>query len=338
MNAHRMLRSLLLVAVAAAAALPAGATSWLPEAAAHAAETVDRHFFILLVCTGSVFVALLFAIDLLLVMNLRKSDDQVGRPGWDRGHYRALAIVLPLIFVVATFAMGVDGYLDAAVAPTDALTVEARRGPEGLTFHYSADVEVEELHVPSERPVRLVVQTDDVPVSVTIPAFRVRRNAKLGSDSEAWFQASLPGDYELLAAGPSLASSLLSPALVTVHSSADFDEWLLSKSDILLSLPPLEAGRVLLERKGCLVCHTTDGSPLTGPTFKGLVGRESQFGDGTSQLADADYVRRSILEPSAQVVAGYEPVMPPFAGTIRDAEIDAIFTYLESLADAEEAL
>lgn len=319
------------------AAAPAAAQGWLPEAAAQTAESVDRDFTILLVFGGTVFVALLFAIDLLLVLHLRKRDDEVGKPTAERPLYRGLAIFLSLACALGFFLMGVDGYLDAAVVPTDAMTVAAHRGPEGLTFRYSDDVEVDELHVPTGRPVRLTLQTENVPVSLAIPAFRVRRNAKAGADTEAWFQATLPGDYELLSSGPSLASSPGSPSLVTVHTSADFDQWLMSKSDVLLTLPPLEAGRVLLERKGCMVCHTTDGSPLTGPSFLGLMGRESRFVDGSSLIADSDYVRRSILDPTAEVVEGFEPVMTPFAGLIRDAEIDAIIVYFESLSDAEEA-
>lgn len=324
--------------LAGLAAAPLAGQSWLPEAAARSAETVDRHFTILMVFAALAFMSLFFVIDVLLVMNLRRDDDHVGTETAERPLYRALAVLLPLVFVAAVFAMGVNGYVDASVVPTDAMTVEATRGPEGLVFRYSEDVEVDELHVPSGRPVRLAVQTDDKPISLTIPAFRVRRNAKAGADAEAWFQASVPGDYPLFSAGPSLASSPGHASLVTVHSPAAFDEWLMSKSDILLTLPPLEAGRVLLERKGCLVCHTTDGSPLTGPTFMGLIGRESRFGDGTSAVADAEYVRSSILDPTSQVVEGYEPVMPPFAGTVRDAEIDAIITYLESLSGAQEAL
>ena len=318
-------------------AAPAAANGWLPEAAARTAATVDRDFTVLLVFAGSAFLLLLFAIDLLLAMNLRQGDDHVGAATPNRPLYRALALSLPFAFVVAFFAMGVDGFLDASVAPTDAMTVVAHRGEDGLVFRYSSDVETKELHLPSERPVRLTVETDAVPVSVTIPAFRVRRNAKAGVSTEAWFQASQPGNYELYSSGPSLASSPTAPALVTVHSAADFDQWLLSKSDVLLTLPPLDAGRVLVERKGCLVCHTTDGTRLTGPSFKGLIGRQSIFADGTSGIVDAEYVRRSILEPNTQVVEGYEPVMTPFAGLIRDEEIDAIIVYFESLTDAEEA-
>lgn len=319
------------------AAPPAVAEGWMPEAAARTADGIDRQFTVLVVFAGLVFVLLLFALDVLLLKNLRKDDEQVGRPAAERKLYRALAILLPLVCVIAIFKMGVDGYLDASVAPMDALTVQANQGADGLTFRYSADVATDELHLPTGRPVRLTVQTDAAPVSLTIPAFRVRRNARAGAGTEAWFEASLPGDYQLLSSGPSLAASATAPSLVTVHSSTDFDQWLLSKSDVLLTLPPAEAGRVLVERKGCLVCHTTDGSRLTGPSFQGLIGRESRFADGSSQIADPDYVRRSILEPTSQVVEGFEPVMPPFAGKIRDAEIDAIITYLQSLSAPGEA-
>ena len=124
---------------------------------------------------------------------------------------------------------------------------------------------------------------------------------------------------------------------VTVLSSPEFDSWLESKSDVLLTLPPIEAGRVLVERKGCPVCHTVDGTRLTGPSFLNLMGRSSELADGSTAVADAAYVRQSILDPTTQIVAGYEPVMPSFAGQLRDEEIDAIIAYLTSLSETQEA-
>lgn len=316
---------------------PVMAQGWMPEVASLGAQTVDRDFMILLVLAALAVLALFFVVDLLVVMNLRQDPDQVGTsPGGVR-LYRLLAVLLPLVLVIALVSMGVHGYIDASVAPTDALAVEAHGGQSGWSFRYSEDVETDILHVPSERPVRLTLHAEDKPMTLAIPAFRLRQNARPEANTEAWFEASLPGEYVLLSSGSSLAGSAGMHSIVTVLPPLEFDSWLESKSDVLLTLPPAEAGLVLVERKGCPVCHTTDGSRLTGPSFLGLMGRSSVLADGSTAVADAAYVRQSILDPASQVVEGFQPVMPSFAGQLRDAEIDAIIAYLTSLSETREA-
>jgi cytochrome c oxidase subunit 2 len=321
-----------------AVAAPALAGGWLPEAASQASRVFDRHFTFLLVVGAVLVVLLLFAVDVLIFLNLRRDPDQLGRKISDPATYRSLVVLLPLLLVIVLFTSGVRGYVDASMAPTDAITVEALGSPDGWLFRYSAEVDAEELHVPSERPVRLTFDVPEESLAVAIPAFRLRRNARPGVHTEAWFQASQPGEYELLTSGSSLAGSVDLRSKVVVHSAAEFDSWLMSKADVLLTLPPEEAGGVLVERQGCLVCHSTDGSRLTGPSFQGLMGRSSVFVDGESSVADAAYIRQSILEPTARVVEGYQPVMPSFTGRLRDAEIDAIVSYFITLSEPEEAL
>ena len=324
----------LLIAFFTTAPIMAGDS--MPEVASLGALTVDRDFMLLSVFAAVGVFALFFVVDVLVLMNPRQDPDQLGTtPGGGR-LYRVLAVLLPLLLVVALVSLGVHGYVDASVAPTDALAVEANGGPNGWSFRYSEDVETDTLQVPAERPVRLTLRAEEGPMTLAIPAFRLRRNARPEASSEAWFEASRPGEYVLLSSTSSLSGSVGMHSTVTVLPPLDFDSWLESKSDVLLTLPPAEAGRVLVERKGCPVCHTVDGSRLTGPSFLGLMGRSSELTDGSTAVADATYVRQSIIDPTSQVVAGYEPVMPSFQGQLRDAEVDALIAYLTSLSENQE--
>lgn len=325
------------LALAFLLAAPAVAEGWLPEVASLAARTVDRHFTLLLALAAVAIACLFFAIDVLMVMNLRQDPDQLGTTPEGGRLNRSLAVLLPLLLVIVLLSIGMQGFVDASVAPTDAFSVEAHGDSSGWRFRYSKDVETETLHVPSNRPVRLTLHADESPMTLAIPAFRLRQNARPAASTQAWFEATQPGDYALLSSSTSLSRSAEIHSTVTVLSPPEFDSWLESKSDVLLTLPATEAGRVLVERKGCPVCHTTDGSPLTGPSFQGLMGRTSVLADGSSTIADADYVRRSILEPASQVVEGFQPVMPSFTGQLRDAEIDAIIAYLTTLSETTEA-
>ena len=309
----------------------------VPDLASLGAQTVDRDFMFLAVFAAVGVVALFFTLDVLIVMNLRQDPDQLGTPSGSDRLNRTLAILVPLLLVVALVLLGVQGYVDSSVAPTDALAVEANGGPDGWSFRYSDAVETDALHVPAERPVRLTLSAQEGPMTLAIPAFRLRRNAKPEASTNAWFEASQPGEYALLSSTSSLSGSVGMNSTVTVLPPLEFDSWLESKSDVLLTLPPAEAGRVLVERKGCPVCHTVDGSRLTGPSFLGLIGRSSELTDGSTAVADEAYIRQSILDPASQVVAGFEPIMPSFEGQLRDEEIDAIIAYFTSLSETGEA-
>jgi cytochrome c oxidase subunit 2 len=120
-------------------------------------------------------------------------------------------------------------------------------------------------------------------------------------------------------------------AKVVVHEPGQFERWLADASNFLDKMPPEEAGEKLYLQRGCPQCHSVDGKPSTGPTFAGLFGSSVALSGGGSVSVDEDYIRTSILQPSAQVVSGYEPVMPSFQGRLSDREIDAIIAYLKTL-------
>jgi cytochrome c oxidase subunit 2 len=161
--------------------------------------------------------------------------------------------------------------------------------------------------------------------SFFVPAFRLKEDCVPGRTNRAWFETTRDGEYNIFCAEycGERHSAMLS--LVKSLPEKEFNEWLGVDTG-----PP--AGEQLLTLKGCIACHSLDGSKLIGPTFQGLFGREEVVKtDGVSRTitVDEDYLRKSILEPMADIVEGYDPVMPPQGNLLTDAELEAIIEYLK---------
>jgi cytochrome c oxidase subunit 2 len=125
-------------------------------------------------------------------------------------------------------------------------------------------------------------------------------------------------------------------AHVVVHPPGEFEKWLEQASNFLETMSPVDAGRKLFQARGCQQCHSMDGSAKTGPSLLGIFGRQENLADGTTIIADENYIRQSILEPQAVVVSGYEPVMPTYQGRLSDEEITAIIEYLKAPEGASD--
>jgi len=182
--------------------------------------------------------------------------------------------------------------------------------------------------------VRLTMNTEDVIHGLSVPALRLSRAILPGRPATAWFTATRPDTYTLrsdIYSGDGYSD--MRTALVA-QAPADFDAWLTRVSDIFAGRTMAEVGELLYNRKGCVACHSIDGSKRVGPSFKGIYGHEMEARDGRRLVVDDAYIKQSILDPNAVVVAGYEPVMTPFAGQITDREIEAVIAWLKTLSDA----
>ncbi|MTI88924.1 MAG: cytochrome c oxidase subunit II [Balneolaceae bacterium] len=239
--------------------------------------------------------------------------------------------VIPLILVFIVFGWGYKGWLTLQSPPDDAYEIHVSAFKWGWTFGYDTGAQVSnEVHVPAGRPVKLVMQSEDVIHSFYVPDYRIKQDVLPSRYTSVWFQAEEPGESQVFCTeycGTSHSDML---AKVIVHEPEDFKIWLAKQGSG--GGTPIERGENLVGIHGCTSCHSIDGSDKIGPTLKGLFGKEEQLADGATITVDENYIRESILEPKAKIVAGFEnQVMTSFEGRVSDEEISDIIEYIKTL-------
>jgi cytochrome c oxidase subunit 2 len=262
--------------------------------------------------------------------------------------------VAPIFILVFLFHKGFQGYMDMTVAPANALVVKVNARQWGWEFVYPNGMTDNELHVPVHKPVKLLMASSDVIHSFFVPALRVKRDVVPGLYTSLWFEATHVGTDHVVCAeycgGRSKDSSgeELPFAQMTGHWSMhstihleteeDFTKYLVGGDVWCTSGQPcaesvlVARGAKVYEKKACIGCHTTSGAKLVGPSWKGIWGKDEATDHGPVKVDEA-YIRESILEPQAKVVAGFPPTMPSFSGQISDEEIDEIIAYIKSLKE-----
>ncbi len=218
--------------------------------------------------------------------------------------------------------------------PKDAMELHANGQKWKWTFDYKCPSGVlteDALHVPVDRSVRMLISSVDVLHSLYIPSFRTKMDAVPGRYTDLWFQATKAGDYPIFCAeycGTSHSDML---SHVVVHPAGEYEKWLNKACVDADSKVGPERGKDLFERQGCSTCHTVDGTPKIGPTWKGLFGKMEMMSDGKPYKVDENYLRESMMDPTAKVVQGFAPAMPTYKGKLSDKDIDGLIDYIKSL-------
>ena len=233
---------------------------------------------------------------------------------------------LPSALVLAMFWYGWKGYLSLQDTPPNALKVTATARQWSWDFTYANGRTSPKLYVPVGKPVLVNLVSLDVLHGFYLPAFRVKRDVVPNMENHAWFVATKPGSYDLFCSV--YCGTGHSEMITTVEAlpPVQFAAWLQQKGGAE------HAGRELLEKFGCLGCHSLDGTPKVGPTLKGIWGRSVTVltnGRERTITADEAYLRRSIREPLADIVKGFPPVMP--AIPMKDDELAAVISYLKEV-------
>ncbi len=325
-----------------------GDSFWMPTDASTYAFRVDRLFYFIL-AIATFFFALITVLMVLFVVRYRRRDGRIPAPS--ASHNTALELtwtIIPAILVVLIFVFGLKGYMDMATPPANALDITVTAFKWAWAFTYPNGHVDANLHVPVDRPVRLTLTSQDVIHSLYIPAFRIKKDCVPGRFNRMWFEATKVNDtegYDLFCAEYCGTSHSAMVAKVYVHDAAGFQRWLEEASRWEGRIAPVQRGAQLYEQRGCRQCHSIDGSRVIGPSFRNawdeIVEGRRAFADGR-RLADLlgegytaeDYVRESIYEPGARIVAGYAGVaMPGYRGQVRDNDIPAIIAWLKSLSD-----
>jgi cytochrome c oxidase subunit 2 len=310
-----------------------GSSFWLPRQGSNFAAEVDSSWALVYWISVFFFVLITF-LTALFVIRYRQ------RPGYTREgstrHNTSLEIfwsVIPTLIVVVLFWSGYKVYLDMTVAPQNSYEVLVTGQKWNWLFTYPNGYVDGNLHVPADEPVKLTMTSEDVIHSFYVPAFRIKRDVIPGRYTRLWFTALEPGTYDVFCTEYCGTNHWSMLSTVVAHERADFDIWLEEASDFLSRMPPAEAGEMLYNLRGCKQCHSVDGSAGIGPSFLNVYGREQLLTTGETVIAEENYIRSSILDPQAQVIAGFDPVMPTYQGRMKDEEITAVIEYLKTLTE-----
>jgi cytochrome c oxidase subunit 2 len=304
-----------------------------PPQASTLAPRTDALLFYLLGVSGVMTVLIASLIVWFSFRYRRRPDNQVATQIEGSNRLELAWTVAPLVFLMVMYAWGANIYFYAYTPPADALEVWAV-GKQWMwkMQHLSGQREINELHVPVGRPVKVLLTSQDVIHSFYVPAFRVKQDAIPGRYSEIWFEATQPGQYHLFCAEycGTLHSGMIGS--VIAMEPADFQQWLSGGGG---AEAPAQRGEKLFQQLGCETCHRAD-SLARCPDLRGLFGRTVRLQTGETLVADEAYIRESIINPGAKIVAGYESIMPTFKGLVTEEGILDLITYVRALGAGQE--
>jgi cytochrome c oxidase subunit II len=299
-----------------------------PQQASSVAGEVDALFLFILGVTGLFALGIWIALFYFAIRYRRRSDDD--RPAEIHGSLvlELTWTVIPFLLMSAMFVWGAKVFFHLNRPPDDAMTVSVvgKRWMWKLQ-HPTGQREINELHVPVGRAVKLVITSEDTIHSFFVPAFRVKKDAVPGRYNMAWFRATKTGSYHLFCAEYCGTEHSKMIGRIVVMEPEEYQVWLAGGP---APESPVLAGEKLFTELNCITCHRPD-SAGRGPVLNGIFGRPVNLASGERVVADEAYVRESILSPAAKVVAGYQPVMPTFLGQVNEEQLISLIAYIESL-------
>jgi cytochrome c oxidase subunit II len=321
-----------------------------PKQASTVAPHVDAlFFFILSVCV--VFTLLVAGFVFVFAIRYRRrSEDYYPKPIIGSNLLESAWSIVPLIIALGIFFWGASTYFEIVRMPDDALEIYVV-GKQWMWHlqHPEGQSEINALHVPVGKPVKLIMTSEDVIHDFAVPAFRVKQDVLPGRYTYLWFQATTPGTYHLYCAVYCGTEHSKMTGWVTVMSDADYEHWLLgSESDSAVTAKAGRAdrslaleGAKLFRKLQCISCHSATAE-ARAPVLEELYGKTVHLTDGRTVRADETYIRESILVPDAKVVAGYRPIMPPFPlkdkdgnGQVSEDDLVRLVAFIKSLRKGE---
>lgn len=310
--------------------------TWIPEVASNLAEKVDGVLLVITIMSLFFFVLITVLLVYFAIRYRRRSEDDETPYITGNETLEIIWTVIPSILLIVLFVHAFVVYKEMRTPPADAIEINVLGKQWLWTFeYYNGKKTLNELYVKQNMPVRMVMRADDVLHSFFVPAFRVKQDLIPGRYTQLWFTPTKVGTFDLFCAEYCGTGHSKMLGKVIVLSPEAYDIWEngveVDGVAAVSGLTPVELGEKIYKEKGCNACHSVDGSILIGPSFKGLVGKTGELGDGSSYTVDENYIRLSILEPQSQVVKGFQPVMPSFKGILSDDDISALIAYMKTL-------
>lgn len=312
-----------------------------PEQASTTAPQVDALYFVL-IGLSSFFIILV--VGLLLYFGIKYRRGATADRSRPVSHSLRLELVLltvPTVLALAVYVWAASLYFNMHRTPANALEFTAT-GKQWMwkVQHPTGQREINELHIPVNRPIKVTMISQDVIHSFYIPAFRVKQDVLPGRYSTMWFQATRPGEYHLFCAEYCGTDHSGMIGRVVVLEPAQYQAWLggaeVAGASAQGGGSAASAGAQHFQQLGCAGCHRLEGGG-NGPSLSGVFGQAVRLQGGQSATADENYIRESILNPSAKIVEGYQPIMPSFQGQVSEEQIMELIDYIRSLGATEGA-
>lgn len=330
---------------------PMSESPWalLPTASNHAAALDKLYIFITVLCVISMVLIIGAQIYFMVKYKQRGPDDKTD-PITHNGKLEFAWSAIPAVFLVVIFVWGELDFMKMSAPPANAIDVRVQGQKWQWTIEYPShpggpsltcpggaedcepELKTPTLIVPLNEPVRLTMNSVDVIHSFYIPAFRVKKDVVPGRYTTLWFTAIQEGEFPIFCTeycGDEHSSML---AKVIVVPAEEYDAAVKSATELKKGEGESMAdyGSRLFAINGCAACHSLDGTKKVGPSFKGLYGKQESISDGTTLGVDDNYIRESILEPNAKIVAGYPAQMPSFQGKLNDEQVTALIEYIKA--------
>jgi cytochrome c oxidase subunit 2 len=301
---------------------------FFPQEASEQAANVDALYFFLLAVTGFFMVLIAGLVVFFAFKYRRRHDTEVGEAIHGSLALELIWTIIPLGITMVMFVWGAATFFHMTRPPKGAMEIYVV-GKQWMwkVQHIDGAREINELHVPVGRPVKLIMGSEDVIHSFFIPDFRVKADVIPGRYNTLWFTASTPGRYHIFCTQYCGTKHSNMIGWVTAMDPAEYQAWLSGGSS---GGSMADNGAKLFQDLACASCHLENGQGR-GPSLAGAFGHGVKLTTGRTVMMDDAYVRESILLPQAKVVAGFQPLMPTFKGLVTEEQILQLTAYIKSL-------
>lgn len=298
-----------------------------PVQASTIAPRVDHLLYYLLAVTAVFTLGIFFSIFYFAIRYRRRSESEVPAPVHGALSLEVVWTVIPFGLTMIMFVWGASVFFNVSRPPDNAqqIYVVGKRWMWKLQ-HMEGQREINELHIPVGQAVKLTMTSEDVIHSFFVPAFRTKADVLPGRYTTTWFQPTRPGKYHLFCAQYCGTKHSAMIGWVYVMEPQAYQQWLSGGTTGSLA----SSGEKLFQDLACANCHHPDGQGRC-PSLRNLYGSQVQLSDGHALKADEAYIRESILNPSAKVVAGFQPIMPTFQGLVTEEGVLQLIEYIKSL-------
>ncbi|MBE1161540.1 cytochrome c oxidase subunit II [Dyella acidiphila] len=304
----------------------------LPQASSFA-PSIDHMFDAMVILCGVVAIGVFAVMIGMCIVYRRGSKADRSIPVAQQMGIELAWTLIPFLLFVGIFAWSIRLWVHLRSPPADSLTIYVvAKQWMWKVQHPDGRREIDALHVPLGKPVRLIMTSEDVVHSFYIPAFRIKQDVVPGRYTQLWFKATQAGNFQLYCSeycGTNHAAML---GTVSVLPASDYARWLVS----VTAMTPEQRGRQLFVQMGCSGCHDPQ-SGIRAPDLHGLYNMPVHLNDGTVVQADDAYLRESIVFPASKIVQGYTPIMPTYQHRVDEEGILALIAYIRSIGPAPPA-